>query len=488
MPILRVVAAASVLVAFSSFPSAARQATTPVSSPFELTTPTGPIAGTLVMPAETARVPVALIIAGSGPTDRDGNSAMLPGRHDAYRLLAEALAATGVASVRYDKRGVAASAVSGASEADMRFGTLVEDAARWIAKLRNDFRFTPITVIGHSEGSRIGMLAARAARADGFVSVAGAGRPAAHVIRQQLRTQLESDPALLTIAESILTALEAGQTLTQVPPPLAALFRPSVQPYLISWIRYDPAIELARLEMPRLILQGTTDMQIPVADAQALKVGSPDAELRLIEGMNHVLKPVTEPSRQAASYIDPGLPLAPDLVPAITGFIRRLGGPGRAAIRRPTAQRRSLRDVTMGEIDGVRIAIEYGRPSKRGRVIWGTLVPWGRWWMPGADEASTLTTSGPLRIGTLAVPAGDYTIYTLPREDAFTLIVNEATNVFHTVYDPGRDLGQVPMTRTMLSGPPVELLTFAITPRTGGGGSLDLIWDERKYGVEVGRP
>jgi pimeloyl-ACP methyl ester carboxylesterase len=482
------VLAAVVLASVVHAGASARQSLMPVSSPFELTTPTGPIAGTLVMPASAGRVPVALIIAGSGPTDRDGNSAMLPGRNDAYRLLAEALAAAGIASVRYDKRGVAASAVAGRSEADMRFDTLVEDAAAWIAKLRNDFRFTTITVIGHSEGSLVGMLAARAARADAFVSIGGAGRPAAEVIRQQLRTQLQSDPSLLQAAEAILTALEAGRTVAQVPQALAALFRPSVQPYLISWIRYAPATELARLTIPHLILQGTTDMQIPVTDAQALKAASAEAELRVIEGMNHVMKTVTEPARQAASYIDPGLPLAPDLVPAITGFIRRLETSGRPAVRRPAVERRSLRGVTMTDIDGVRVAIEYGRPSKRERVIWGTLVPWGRWWMPGADEASTLTTSHALRVGGLDVPAGDYTIYTLPRDEAFTLIVNDATNVFHTVYDPSRDLGHVPMTRTMLSGTPVEQLTFAIVPRSGGGGTLELIWDDRKYTVDVRRP
>jgi pimeloyl-ACP methyl ester carboxylesterase len=487
MPPSRVLAA-GLLVAMVHAGASAWQAQPRASSPIELTPPRGPIAGTLLVPDGTGRVPVALIIAGSGPTDRDGNSALLPGKHDAYRLLAEALAAEGIASVRYDKRGVAASAVAGGREADMRFDTLVEDAAAWVATLRDDFRFTTITVIGHSEGSLIGMLAARAARADAFVSIAGPGRPAGHVIRGQLRTQLTSDPALLASAESILSSLEQGTSVADVPPPLAALFRPSVQPYLISWMKYDPAEELARLDTPRLIVQGTTDLQVAVADAKQLAAAAPEAELRIIEGMNHVLKTVTDPARQAASYVDPGLPLASDLAPAITGFIDDLDAPGRPRIRRPTTQRRSLRGVTMGQIDGVRIAIEYGRPSKRGRVIWGALVPWGRWWMPGADEASTLTTSAPLRIGTLTVPAGDYTIYTLPRQDAFTLIINEATNVFHTVYDPGRDLGHVPMTVTMQSGTPVEQLTFEITPRMGRGGQLELRWDDRGYAVEIARP
>lgn len=464
----------------------AQQAPAPDAATLDVPTASA-LSGTLVVPGSPGRVPVALIIAGSGPTDRDGNSAMLPGKNDAYRMLADGLKAQGIASLRYDKRGIGASAAAGGPEEDLRFGILVHDAALWIARLRNDFRFTTITVIGHSEGSLIGMLAARAARADAFVSIAGPGRPAGDVIRTQLRAQLKGDPALLSASESILTSLEAGRPVAQVPPPLAALFRPSVQPYLISWLTYSPAVELARLTVPRLIVQGTTDMQVPVADAQALKAAAADAELRIIEGMNHVMKTVTDPGRQAASYVDPGLPLAADLVPAISAFVLGLETPGqKPRVRRPTTERRSLRDVTMAEVDGVRIAVEYGRPSKRGRVIWGTLVPFGRWWMPGADEATTLTTSGTLRIGDLTVPAGDYTIYTEPAADQFGLIINRDTGIFHTVYEPSRDLGRVPMTRTAIPNGPVEQLTFAIVPRAGGpGGSLELIWDDRKYSVDV---
>ncbi len=476
-------AAAGLLVLFAAHP-AARQAA-PAASAVELSTPSGTLSGTLVLPAGSGRVPVALIVAGSGPTDRDGNSAMLPGKNDAYRMLADALAAQGIASVRYDKRGIAGSRAAGGREDDLRFGTLVHDAALWIAKLRNDFRFTTITVIGHSEGSLIGMLAARAGRADGFVSIAGPGRPAGDVIREQLRAQLANAPALLKASEAILASLEAGRTTAEVPAGLGALFRASVQPYMISWMAYAPAAELARVTVPRLIIQGTTDVQVPVTDAQALKAAAPAAELRVIDGMNHVLKTVTDQARQPASYVDPTLPLAADLGPAVVAFVRGLGAPGVPQPRRPTVERRSLRDVTMGDVGGVRLAVEYGRPSKRGRAIWGALVPYGRWWMPGADEASTLTTSGPLRFGGLLVPAGDYTIYTVPGEDTFTLVINQQTWQFHTVYDPARDLGRVPMSRTMLSGEPVEQLTFAVTPRDGGGGTFELVWDDRKFAVDL---
>ena len=107
-------------------------------------------------------------------------------------------------------------------------------------------------------------------------------------------------------------------------------------------------------------------------------------------------------------------------------------------------------------------------------------MPWGRWWMPGADEATTITTSAPIAFGSLVVPAGDYTLYTLPGEPAFALIVNGQTFQFHTEYRPERDLGRVPMTLTRLDAP-VERLTFAVEARPEGGGVLRLRWERREY-------
>jgi hypothetical protein len=153
--------------------------------------------------------------------------------------------------------------------------------------------------------------------------------------------------------------------------------------------------------------------------------------------------------------------------------------PGVRLPRRPAGPRVSLRTTLVVEVSGARIGIEYGRPSKRGREIWGALVPWSRWWMPGADEATTITTADPLAFGSLAVPAGDYTIYTLPSADSMKLIINRETGQFHTVYRPDRDLGRVEMTLKRLDRP-VERLTFAVEPAPGGG-VLKLVWDDREY-------
>ena len=142
--------------------------------------------------------------------------------------------------------------------------------------------------------------------------------------------------------------------------------------------------------------------------------------------------------------------------------------------------RLSPRDTIHATIDGATISIEYGRPYKKGRVIWGGLVPWTRWWMPGADEASSITTDATLVFaGSLSMPAGVHTIYTQPSETDFKLIISKETGQFHTQYHPNLDLGRVSMTLTKLAEP-VEQLTFAVKPRETGGGMFTLTWDDRE--------
>ena len=289
-----------------------------------LDTPTGTLHGTLQLPTTpAARVPVALVVSGSGPTDRNGNSAVLAGPNNSLKLLAEGLAAQGIATLRYDKRGIGESRGSMTSEAGLTFDTYVDDAAAWLRMLRADARFSTVSVIGHSEGALIALLAGERAPADGVVSVAGMGEPAQAVLRRQLQPQLP--PPLYAQAESALVRLEAGQPADSTPPALAALLRPSVQPFLISLFRHDPAAIAARLPMPLLVVQGTTDVQVGVEQAQRLRAAQPGARLLQIEGMNHVLKlrsgTVME---QLPSYSDPALPLAPTLVPGIADFVRGL--------------------------------------------------------------------------------------------------------------------------------------------------------------------
>lgn len=288
-----------------------------------LETPTGTLYGTLELPAGSRPVPVVLIIAGSGPTDRDGNSRLLPGPNNGLRQLAESLAARGIASVRYDKRGVGASAPAGRSEAELRFDHLVDDAAGWLRQLRGDARFSSVSLIGHSEGSLIGMLAAGRAGADGAVSLAGSGRRASDLIRGQLAGQLPA--ALRERSDAILAGLEAGSTTDSVPPPLLVLYRPSVQPYLVSWFRHDPVEVVRSLAVPVLVAQGTHDIQVDTAEARRLFSARPGVELLLVPGMNHVLKlTAADRAAQLPSYGDPSLPVPGQLVEGIASFVRRL--------------------------------------------------------------------------------------------------------------------------------------------------------------------
>jgi uncharacterized protein len=279
----------------------------------------------LLLPKEMGKpVPVVLLLSGSGPTDRNGNSPMLPGKNNSLLMLAEGLASNGIASLRYDKRGVGESAKAMVSEADLRFETYVDDAVAWCEQLRNDKRFSAVIIAGHSEGSLIGMLAAKRCNAAGFISISGAGHTAADILRTQLAGKLP--PELATQSDEILKNLEAGKTTENPPAALAALYRASVQPYLISWFRYDPAKSIAVLTVPILIVQGTTDLQVSVDDAKRLAAANPKAKLLLVEGMNHVLKEV-QPDRekQMASYSDPNLLLAPDFLAGVVEFVRKVG-------------------------------------------------------------------------------------------------------------------------------------------------------------------
>jgi hypothetical protein len=264
---------------------------------------------------------VALIIAGSGPTDRDGNG---PGmKNDSLRLLAQGLADAGVASVRFDKRGIAASAAAGPKEADLRFETYINDATAWLAMLKADKRFSSVTVVGHSEGALIGMLAAKAGDARAYVSIAGVARGASALLREQLGPALP--PQLAKESERILAELEAGREVANVPPELAALYRPSVQQYLISWFKYVPATVIKDLRMPVLLVQGSTDLQVPVSHAHLLHKARPDAQLLVVQGMNHVLKEAPpDKARQTETYTDPKFPLAPTLAPAVAGFLNKV--------------------------------------------------------------------------------------------------------------------------------------------------------------------
>ena len=298
--------------------------TSPGAAAEEVTLPraSGQLAGTLLVPQAAGAVPVVLLIAGSGPTDRNGNG---PGFTPAsLSQLAESLATRGIATLRFDKRGIGGSLSAMMPEAKLTFEMFADDVAGWIGQLKADRRFSRVIVAGHSEGALLGLLALREQPADAYISLEGPARPANEVLHDQLTRQLP--PALLAESDTILARLTHGETTDSTPPVLAALFRPSVQPYLISWFKYSAAAEIAKLSIPCLVVQGTHDLQVDTTEADLLQRANPRCMVARIEGMNHVLKQTPpDMASQMPSYRSPDTPLATGLVDSIASFVTSLG-------------------------------------------------------------------------------------------------------------------------------------------------------------------
>jgi pimeloyl-ACP methyl ester carboxylesterase len=294
------------------------KAQTILNQPMALEVPAGRLHGSLMLPKRAEPVPVALLIAGSGPTDRDGNNPM--GRNDSLKRLAQALAKHGVASLRYDKRGIGKSLGVAPDERELTVDAYVSDAVAWSNMLSADSRFSKVILIGHSEGALIASLAAASAPPAALISIAGSGRPIDLLLREQLQGRLP--PALLATSYYLIDELNAGRLHDEVPEPLQVLFRPSVQPYLVSLFQQDPRQAFAEVEVPTLIIQGTHDIQVDREDALALQQAQPNARLALIPGMNHVMRIVPmDRDRQTASYNEPELPLARALTEQISRFL-----------------------------------------------------------------------------------------------------------------------------------------------------------------------
>ena len=294
--------------------------------------PMGPLAGTLTLPGETGPLPqdrpVFLIVPGSGPTDRDGNSPL--GITAApYRLLAEALAERGYPSVRIDKRGMFGSAGAIADPNAVTIADYGDDLRAWTAAIRERLPVEDgtrcIIPIGHSEGGLVALAAlGRIPEACGLILIASIGRPLDAVIREQLRTNPANAP-FLQEAEAALASLRRGERVDAgtLNPALRPLFGAELQGFLIDAMSHDPVDLAAQVARPMLVVQGTRDLQVGVADARMLADAAPHATLSLLPDVNHVLKIVDsdDPAANLATYADPNLPIAPSVVTAIADFV-----------------------------------------------------------------------------------------------------------------------------------------------------------------------
>lgn len=283
-----------------------------------ITISTSEIKGTLLMPNTIKKIPLVIFIAGSGPTDRDGNSPMI--KNNSLKFLAEGLAAQNIATYRFDKSILTTSKNAGFKEDSLRFEDEVEEVKELVQHFKKNKIFTKIYLMGHSQGSLVAILAAKNS-VDGLISIAGAGRPIDVIITEQIEKQA---PFLKDETVKILTELKKGEIVDEINPYLIALFRKSVQPFLISWIKYDPQMEIHQLKIPILIINGTKDIQVPVKDAELLQEANLDADLVLIENMNHLFKKIDgDMIENQKSYNNPDLPVMPELINAITNFINK---------------------------------------------------------------------------------------------------------------------------------------------------------------------
>ena len=264
-----------------------------------------------------ARGPAALLLAGSGPSPRDGTFGTL-------RQIAHGLAAGGIRSLRYDKRGVGESRALVTREDDLTFDLYVDDAAAAARDLNARNEVSSVFIIGHSEGALIATLAAAKTPVAGIVLLAGAGRRLDVVLREQLqRAQLPE--SLRNEAFQIIDKLVAGERVADVYQEFLPLFRPSVQPFLISVFAIDPAVALTRVSIPVLIVSAGRDIQITRDDLDALIKARPDARTLVLAEANHLFRStpadLADRPAQLRSY-NAASPIVPELVPALVAFVR----------------------------------------------------------------------------------------------------------------------------------------------------------------------
>lgn len=295
--------------------------------PFSFQSGTLRLPGTLTLPGKyKGKIPVALIVAGSGPTDRNGNSTgalRAQNNSNLYAILAWQLANAGIASVRYDKRAVGDN-VKKIDLASTSIDDFIADVIAGARTLVADPRFSKVVLVGHSEGAELVLQAAnRGAPASGIVMMSGAGKPIMPILREQISRQLP--PADLVKWDSASARYLRGEEPGDVHPGLRGLLLPVNRKFMQSWVKYDPTAEIAKVKVPVLIVQGGRDIQVSEADARALKAAQPAAKLVVIPAANHVYRLAVSDDRiaQVRLYTDPTIPVVPELVPALADWIKK---------------------------------------------------------------------------------------------------------------------------------------------------------------------
>ena len=275
----------------------------------------GPIDAYLTVPANVEKPPVALLIAGSGSTDHDGNGPKL--KPATLKKLSEQLVARNIATLRYDKRGAGGWKKEFGRPEDFRFKDLVDDAASLVDYLRGSGKFSRIAVVGHSEGGLVGILTANRVPLDRLVLLATSARKQGDLLKAQLEKQLP--PEKLEPIEKAIDAIMAGQIVD--PPPEGLAIAPVMQPSIASAFNEDPIDPLKKVNVPTLVIAGGRDRQLARVDFLALTAADFAAKSLWLPNMNHVLVDVSDEADDVASYDQAERPLDPALTDTVANFI-----------------------------------------------------------------------------------------------------------------------------------------------------------------------
>jgi pimeloyl-ACP methyl ester carboxylesterase len=265
-----------------------------------------------------------ILVAGSGPTDRNGNNAQMT--NNSLKMISDDLVNTyGYCVLRYDKRSIAGSKIENFAQKNLSFDDFISDASSWVDKYKDNGLYKNIILAGHSQGSLVAIAAANKNKnVDAVISLAGAGRPIHSILKKQLSASLTIEMQGLVNAK--LDTLASGQMLKDTPKLLHSLMHPSIQPFLISWMKYDPAVEIAKLKIPVLLINGTTDIQVDVSEMDLLLEALPTATRVKIKNMNHVLKTIKtkDMGLQLELYGKPDVPLSKKLIKTMAKFLGTL--------------------------------------------------------------------------------------------------------------------------------------------------------------------
>jgi len=273
--------------------------------------------GILLTP-KTEQPPLVIILSGSGPNDRNGNSNVVKG--NLLKKLAEELATYGIASYRYDKRSSKYIKERSKEINNITFKMFIDDATASIDYFKSKNLFSKIYVLGHSQGSLIGMIAAKD-KADGFISISGPSESIDKTIIKQVNA---SAPMFTPKTKELFDILRSGQTTDDYPPALASIFNKPTQPFIAEWMQYDPVIEVEKLSIPILVINGTNDFQVSEDNAKNIHVAGNNSKLVLIENMNHalVIYEGKDTLGNMKSYNEIKRSLSAELIKTLVSFIK----------------------------------------------------------------------------------------------------------------------------------------------------------------------